>query len=83
MLGRRRATPRAPQALVDFLLSREVQAALPDAMYVFPVDAGAALPADWAQFAAQPDRPLRGRPGRDRRATATQWLPSGRDVISR
>ena len=34
------ANPDGAQALVDFLLSPEVQAALPESMYVFPVDAG-------------------------------------------
>ena len=48
--------PEGAQALVDFMLSRPFQEALPDAMYVFPVDAGAALPPDWAQFAQQPEQ---------------------------
>ena len=32
--------PEGAQALVDFMLSRPFQEALPDSMYVFPVDAG-------------------------------------------
>ena len=60
--------PEGAQALVDFLLEpRTFQAALPDGMYVFPVDAGVELPPDWAEFAEQPDDAVRRRPGRDRR----------------
>ena len=32
--------PEGAEAVVDWLLSPEVQAALPTSMYVFPVDAG-------------------------------------------
>src|SRR6185369_65016 len=49
---------KGAEALVDFMLTREFQEALPDSMYVFPVDAGAALPADWERFAPQPDQAL-------------------------
>jgi thiamine transport system substrate-binding protein len=41
--------------VVDFLISDPVQAALPDAMYVYPVREGTPLPADWAQNAPQPE----------------------------
>ena len=60
------ANPDGGQALVEFLLGPEVQAALPESMYVFPVDAGVELPADWARFAEQPGDAVRRRPGRDR-----------------
>ncbi|MFW6772797.1 thiamine ABC transporter substrate-binding protein [Nocardioides sp. CPCC 205120] len=43
--------------LVDWLLSPEVQAALPESMYVFPVAEDAELPADWASFAERPTAP--------------------------
>ena len=36
--ARRRREPEGAEALVDFLLAREVQAALPTSMYVFPVE---------------------------------------------
>jgi thiamine transport system substrate-binding protein len=48
--------PEGAQALVDFMLGQDFQAALPDAMYVYPVDAATPLPADWEQFAKPQDR---------------------------
>ena len=39
------------QQVIDFLLSPEFQAAVPDAMYVYPVDTKAALPAAWELYA--------------------------------
>ena len=40
--------PEGMQKFIDFMLGREFQAALPDNMYVFPVDDRATLPTDWA-----------------------------------
>jgi thiamine transport system substrate-binding protein len=45
------------QKVVDFLLGEQVQAALPESMYVYPVRTGTPLPADWAQYAPQPESP--------------------------
>ncbi len=39
--------PAGAQKLIDFLLSPTFQASVPDAMYVYPVDTGVALPASW------------------------------------
>jgi thiamine transport system substrate-binding protein len=74
--------PEGAKALVDFMVSRPFQEALPDAMYVFPVDAGAALPPDWAEFAKQPEHALTVDPAaiaehRD------EWLREWSDVTSR
>ena len=43
--------PAGAQQVIDFLLSPEFQASVPDGMYVYPVDSAAALPASWQQFA--------------------------------
>jgi thiamine transport system substrate-binding protein len=74
--------PDGAEALVDFMLSRDFQDALPDAMYVFPVDASAALPDDWARFARQPEHPLAVDPAQiaDHR---DEWLEQWSDVTSR
>jgi thiamine transport system substrate-binding protein len=74
--------PDGAKALVDFMLTRAFQEALPEAMYVFPVDAGAPLPAEWARFAKQPDQPFTVDPAaiaehRD------EWLTEWSDLISR
>lgn len=50
--------PEGARALVSFLLSPAVQKAIPDSMYMFPVDSGAALPADWAAWAKVAEKPF-------------------------
>jgi len=74
--------PEGAQALADFMVSRSFQEALPDAMYVFPVDAGAPLPPDWAQFAKQPTEPLTVDPA-DIAAHRDEWLQQWSDITSR
>jgi thiamine transport system substrate-binding protein len=74
--------PQGARALVDFLLSRPFQDALPESMYVFPVDSAAELPPDWAQFAVQPDQPLTVDPA-EIAAHRDEWLREWSDVTSR
>ena len=74
--------PDAAQAVVDWLLSPEVQAALPTSMYVFPVDSGVELPAKWAQFAEQPDQTLQVDPA-EIDANRQDWLETWNDLVSR
>lgn len=50
--------PEGAQALVDFLLTQDVQAALPESMYMYPADTTVALPDDWQEFAPQADAPF-------------------------
>ncbi len=76
------ANPDGAEALVDFLLGPDVQAALPDSMYVFPVAADAPLPQEWATYAEQPTTPYDVDPAsisehRD------DWLREWSDVTSR
>ncbi len=52
------ANPTGAQQVVDWLLSPEVQAAIPESMYVYPVDDTVDLPAGWAQFAPQATDPF-------------------------
>ncbi len=64
------------RALVDFLSSPEVQAALPESMYVFGVSEEAELPRDWARFATQPEKPYTVEPAeiaKNREAWLTEW----------
>ncbi|MBA2955534.1 thiamine ABC transporter substrate-binding protein [Nocardioides sp. MAH-18] len=74
--------PDGAEALVDFLLTPEVQAALPESMYVFPVDAGVELPEEWAQFARQPADPLEVDPA-EIAANRDDWLREWSDITSR
>jgi thiamine transport system substrate-binding protein len=74
--------PKGAEAFVRFLLSRPVQEALPDSMYVFPVDSRAKVPADWARFAQQPTHPLSLDPAEIARERDT-WLQQWSDITSR
>ncbi len=68
--------------LVDFLLSPEVQAALPTAMYVYPVQKNTPMPADWRQRAPAPAWTVRMDPdwiNKNREEWLTQW----RDTVKR
>src|SRR6476661_8116310 len=43
--------PAGAQQVVDFLLSGQFQASVPESMYVYPVDGAVPLPAAWQQYA--------------------------------
>jgi thiamine transport system substrate-binding protein len=74
--------PEGAEELVDFLLSDEVQAALPESMYVFPVSDSVELPADWAKFATRPESPYAVDPATVA-AKRKDWLTEWTDVTSR
>jgi thiamine transport system substrate-binding protein len=76
------ANPAGAEALVDFLLSPDVQAALPDSMYVFPVASGTPLPKEWAEFAKQPTTPFAVDPASISKHR-DEWLRVWSDVTSR
>lgn len=56
------ANPEGAQAWIDFMLDAEVQAAIPDNMYVYPVDDSVALPEGWAEFAPLSPNPIEVTP---------------------
>lgn len=58
---------------IDFLLAEPVQAALPEAMYTYPVRTGVALPESWASAAPLPDNP-HTLPAKDIADNLTEWL---------
>jgi len=74
--------PAGARAVVDFLLSPEVQRALPDSMYVFPVREGTPLPTTWARYAVQPRHPYVVSPA-DVTAHREAWLQQWSDIVSR
>ena len=74
--------PAGAKAFIDFMEQRSFQEALPDNMYVFPVDAGAKLPATWARFAKIAPHPFTVPPAviaKNRDA----WLREWGDLTSR
>ena len=74
--------PEGARAVVDWLLSPEVQEALPSSMYVFPVDDEAALPADWARFARQPESTVEVAP-EEIAENRREWLTTWTELTSR
>ncbi|GAA0968551.1 Thiamine-binding periplasmic protein [Nocardioides aquaticus] len=74
--------PEGGAALVEYLLSPEVQEALPESMYVFPVVEDTPLPADWARFAERPTDPYAVDPA-EIAANRDTWLREWADVTSR
>ena len=70
------------EKLVDFLLGPEVQAALPESMYVFPAVERTPLPADWAKHAVQPRDPWAVAPDQVD-AHRDEWLRQWSDITSR
>ena len=63
------------------MLGQDFQKALPDNMYVYPVDSSVSLPADWATYATVSPHPYSVDPASITR-NRTQWLREWRDVTS-
>lgn len=47
--------PAGAKKVVEWLTSEQVQKAIPDSMYMYPVREGVALPDAWSKFAPRPD----------------------------
>lgn len=71
--------PDVAQELVTWLLSPQVQAALPDSMFVYPVRAGVELPQAWAEFAPLPAE-TRTLPDADIAENREEWIAQWRDL---
>jgi thiamine transport system substrate-binding protein len=68
--------PAAAQKVVDFLLSKQFQAGVPEQMYVYPVDKGTPLPADWQKYAPVAPNPATLDPttiAKNRDTWTSQW----------
>ena len=70
------------EKFIDFMLGEDFQAALPDNMYVYPVDSRSRCPKSWAAYARPAPKPLTmdAREIADNRST---WLREWRDITSR
>lgn len=74
--------PKGAGKFIDFMLSHEFQSALPENMYVYPVDTSVPLPPDWAKWAPVSPDPV-DVPAADISAHRTEWLRDWRDLTSR
>ena len=75
------ANPEGAKAVVEYLLSREFQDTIADTMYVYPIDAEAYLPAEWAEFAPVPSAPHDLTPA-EIGAGREGWLKTWSDAVS-
>ena len=76
------ANPEGAKALVDFMQGETFQAALPDNMYVFPVDDSVELPDVWAQWAKTPEEPLSVDPATIAE-NRDEWLTTWGEITTR
>jgi thiamine transport system substrate-binding protein len=74
--------PEGAHAFIDFMEQKSFQEALPDNMYVFPVDRQATLPADWAKYAEVAPKPFTVAPAEVAKNRDT-WLREWSDVTTR
>ena len=73
--------PAAMKKFIDFMLGRDFQKALPDNMYVYPVDTSVGLPAAWAAYGKVSPRPFTVEPASVTK-NRSEWLREWRDVTS-
>lgn len=74
--------PLGMQKFIDFMSQRAFQEALPDNMYVYPVDSSAKLPEGWDTFAPVAPDPYEVDPA-DITANRDRWLREWSDVTGR
>ncbi len=74
--------PEGARALVDFMVGRSFQQALPESMFVFPVDDRIQLPELWARWAQPAEKPITV-PFDEINANRTTWLRQWSDVTAR
>ncbi len=73
---------KGAQELIDFMLSRQFQAGVPDSMFVYPVRAGVALPKTFVQNALVPESPL-SLPAEKIDENRDRWLSTWTDIVVR
>ncbi len=74
--------PGAMKKFIDFMQGEDFQGALPDNMYVYPVDTAVALPASWKKYAPVSPKPYT-LAADDIAAGRSTWLREWRDITSR
>lgn len=73
--------PEGMQEFIDFMLGEDFQAALPDNMYVYPVDSEVALPDAWKRFAPAAEEPYAVDTD-ELDANREEWLREWRDIVT-
>lgn len=63
------------------MLDDDVQAGIPESMYMYPVSSAVELPEEWARWAKTAEEPLTVDPARIEEQRAT-WLREWTDITS-
>lgn len=74
------SNPTGAAALIDFLLSDEVQKDIPVSMYMYPVSSHVTVPDDWARWAPLAEHPF-DVPAADITTHREEWLTQWSDVV--
>lgn len=74
------ANPEGAKKVIEWLLSPDVQAAIPDSMYMFPVDSSVELSKEY-KFAPLPEKSLIV-PSKDVADNQEQWVKTWTDIVS-
>jgi thiamine transport system substrate-binding protein len=74
--------PDGAEAVVDFMVGRSFQQALPESMFVFPVDDRVELPELWERWAEPAEEPL-SVPFETINSERSDWLREWSDVTAR
>ena len=74
------ANPDGARQLVDFLVSAEVQAQIPNTMYMYPADDTVSLPQDWVDFAPLAPEPFQVLPA-DIEANRDEWISQWTAIV--
>jgi thiamine transport system substrate-binding protein len=74
--------PQGARAFIDFMTQKAFQRALPDNMYVYPVDTTVPLPAGWSTYAKVAPHPFAVPPA-DVAKNRDTWLREWSDITSR
>ncbi|MCP2266282.1 thiamine ABC transporter substrate binding subunit [Promicromonospora thailandica] len=72
--------PEGARELVDFLLTADVQAGLPESMYMYPADPAVGLPEDWQRFAPQAEAPFEVDPA-DVSEHRDEWIERWTETV--
>ena len=73
--------PAGARAFVDLMLDDDVQAGIPESMYMYPASSAVELPEEWARWAKTAEEPLTVDPARIEEQRAT-WLREWTDITS-
>ncbi len=76
------SNPEGAKALVDFMQTPTFQEALPENMYVFPVDDSVKLPDVWAKWAKTPEKPFNVEPAKVAE-NRDKWLTAWGEITTR